>query len=280
MIRTEQLVCGYGRPVLHEVNLHLPPGEAAALLGPNGAGKSTLLLALCGLLRPVSGRVLLDGQPIGSYSARRRARLLAALPQNGHLPEGFTVGDAVLMGRYAHQSLRSGFGSAPSPEDHEAVRQALRETGMAHMAQRKCETLSGGEAQRALLARAFAQDARALLLDEAASGLDPARRMDAFDLLAAKNRQGLTIFCAVHDINLAAVYFPRLIFLKAGRVVLDGPTHEVFTSENLTHIYERDIRVWNHPELGVPQAYACVDGGAPVMGGSGGGAASGSGPGR
>lgn len=264
MIRTEGLSCAYGIPVLHEVDLHLPHGDAVALLGPNGAGKSTLLFALSGLLRPIAGRVLLKGHDLQRLSPRGRARLLAAVPQNARLPEGFSVYDAVLMGRYAHL----GFASGPGPGDREAVDAALEDTGLAHMAHRRCETLSGGEAQRALLARAFAQDARVLLLDEAASGLDPARRMDAFDLLAQKNRQGLTILCAVHDINLAAVYFPRLVFVHEGRVVLDGPTEDVFTSENLSQIYGRPIRVHRHPELGMPQAHAAVGGAAPVMPGA------------
>jgi len=130
------------------------------------------------------------------------------------------------------------------------------------LAERQAAELSGGEFQRVLLARALCQGRELLLLDEATSALDLARRVEAFDLLAAQNRKGGAVLTAVHDLNLAALYCPRLIFLKRGRVALDGPTRDIFTETNLRDIYETDIRVAPHPVTGAPQAHLVPGAGA------------------
>jgi iron complex transport system ATP-binding protein len=252
MIRARGLTCGYGgRPVLHGVDLRLAPGEFAALLGPNGSGKTTLLSALAGIVRPMDGAVELGDRDISGLSARERARLVSCVPQSASAPAGFTVRELVLMGRFAHTGLLGGYG----PQDEEAALAALVDAGCAELAQRQAAELSGGEWQRVLLARALCQGRNALLLDEATSALDLARRVEAFDLLSRVNAGGGTILVAVHDLNLAALYCPRLIFLKGGRVVLDGPARDVFTEANLKDIYATDIRVAPHPVTGAPQAH-------------------------
>jgi iron complex transport system ATP-binding protein len=161
------------------------------------------------------------------------------------------VRELVLMGRFAHAGTLSGYG----PEDHDAADGALREAGAAELAGRMASELSGGELQRVLLARALAQGKGVLLLDEATSAMDLARRVASFDLLARLAGEGSAILTAMHDLNLAALYCPRLVFLKAGRVVLDGPTREIFTEANLKDIYETDLRVAAHPVTGAPQAH-------------------------
>lgn len=252
MIRVRGLCCGYGgSDVLAGVNLHVKPGEMAALCGPNGSGKTTLIRALTGVLPIRSGSIEIAGRDASGLKPKARARLAAAVPQNVEAPEGLKVFSLVLMGRYPYVSLLSGYTEA----DREAARLAMRETSTTDFAQRRALELSGGEFQRVLIARALAQAAGVLLLDEAGSSLDVARKVEIHDLLAAKNAEGLTVLWAIHDLNLAALYCTRLIFLKQGRVVLDGPPHEVFTQENLSEIYETRIKVAPHPATGAPQAH-------------------------
>ena len=261
MICARGLRCGYGRrEVLLGVDLRLAPGEFAALLGPNGSGKTTLLLALAGVLPLMGGSVELAGSDISGLSGRERARLLSCVPQNASAPQGYTVRELVRMGRYAHTSFFGGYG----PLDDEAAEAALADARCLDLAERQACELSGGEQQRVLLARALCQGRRALLLDEATSALDLARRVEAFDLLAAQHASGSTVLAAAHDLNLAALYCQRLIFLKAGRVTLDGPTNDVFTEANLKDIYDTDIRVAPHPVTGAPQAHLVPGAGAPA----------------
>lgn len=267
MIRVSGLTCGYGRStadreVLHGVDLIIARGELVGLLGPNGSGKTTLLMALAGLLPARSGRIELGGADIAGLTPRQRALALSCVPQRAEAPAGFTVRELVLMGRFARTGLFSDYG----PEDHAAAEAALKDARVLDLAGRQAAELSGGEFQRVLLARALAQGRERLLLDEAVSALDLARRVEAFDLLAALNRAGSTILTAVHDVNLAALYCPRLVFLKAGRVALDGPTAEIFTEKNLKDIYETDIRVGQHPVTGAPQAHLVPGAGAAALG--------------
>lgn len=261
MLRAVDLSCGYGkRTVLRGVNITLAPGEFAALLGPNGSGKTTLLLALAGLLPAMTGRVELDGRDAEGLSARERARLVSCVPQGAPPPQGYTVRELVRMGRFS----RAGFWGG-GPDDDAACEAALADAHCLDLADRQAAELSGGEFQRVLLARALCQGRRLLLLDEATSALDLARRVEAFDLLARVHREGGTVLTAVHDLNLAALYCPRLIFLKNGRVALDGPTREVFTESNLKDIYATDIRVGEHPVTGAPQAHLLPGPGAAAL---------------
>ncbi len=259
MIRVSGLRCGYGAPrrgggsqeVLHGIDLHVAHGELVGLLGPNGSGKTTLLSAIAGLLPAWAGKIEVAGADISRLSPRQRALRLSCVPQRVEVPAGFSVRELVLMGRFTHTGLLAGYG----PEDQAAAEAALRDACAEDLADRQALALSGGEIQRVLLARALAQGRGALLLDEAASALDMARRVQAYDLLAMLYRSGSTILSAMHDLNLAALYCPRLVFLKHGRIALDGPTAEVFTEANLKDIYETDIRVAAHPVTGAPQAH-------------------------
>lgn len=253
MIRLSGLRAGYGgADVLHGIDLAIAPGEMVGLLGPNGAGKTTLLLAATGILPGRAGTVRLGGREVTALSARARAKLVAAVPQRAESAQELTVSALVLMGRYPYLTFLGGYAAA----DKTAADRAMAAVGVAHLADRRLHELSGGEFQRVLAARALAQDARALVLDEASANLDIARKMELYDLLAARNAAGATIVAALHDINLAALYCKRLVFLKDGRIAADGPVADVFTSQTLSRIYDADILVITHPRNGRPQALA------------------------
>lgn len=252
MIEITSLCCGYGkREVLKSLNLHLKKGELAGVLGPNGSGKSTLILALAGVLPYGSGSIRIADQEIGRTTARWRARHMACVPQRSEVTFPFKCLSVVLMGRYPYLSRWGGY----SVGDMELALDAMAHTETIHLAERLITEVSGGEAQRVIVARALAQETPILLLDEATSSLDVARKMKIFDLLKRKNALGMTLLCAMHDLNLAALYCTRLIFLKGGRIVLDGPTQETFNDKNLSEIYETEVRVSRHPVTGSPQAH-------------------------
>lgn len=253
MIVCQGLRAGYGRrEVLADLDLTVAAGEMVGLLGPNGAGKTTLLLTLTGAIDPLGGRVLLAGREVSELSPRHRAKRVAAVPQRLDAVPGINVRALVLMGRYPYLGLLGGYG----PEDEATAEAAMVQTGVAALADRPCDALSGGEFQRVLVARALAQAADILILDEASANLDMARKVELHDLLAARNAAGTTVVAALHDINLAALYCRRLVFLKDGRIAADGPVADVFTSTILSRIYETDIIVLPHPRTGAPQALA------------------------
>lgn len=252
LIDIQDLVCGYGnREVLQGLNLRLQAGEMVGILGPNGSGKSTFLLALAGVIPPISGSIRVAGRDLSQTTARWRSRQMASVPQKAAVSFPFRCLSVVLMGRYPYLQ---GWGDY-SREDRDIALQALEQTRTLPLAQRYMHEISGGEAQMIMIARALTQETPILLLDEATSSLDVAHKIQIFDLLREKNRQGSTLLCVMHDLNLAALYCPRLIFLKQGRIILDGPTDETFNDKNLSEIYATEIRVASHPITGSPQAH-------------------------
>lgn len=258
MLNCENVRAGYpGRDVLHDVSLTVGPGETVALLGHNGSGKTTLLRVLAGQLAPTAGRVLLEGREPTALSPRERARRIAVVPQRAEFFAAQIVRDMVLLGRYAHL----GWWGTYTASDYEAAEQALHSAGAEELARRRMGELSGGEVQRVMLARALAQESRLLLLDELAASLDWARVVELFDLLEQRRRAGMAIIMAVHDCSLAAQYATRLVGLKQGRLLFDGPPETVFTEENLGALYNLSLCVFAHPRNGLPQALpACPHG--------------------
>ena len=244
IVRVAGVSAGYGeKAVLRRVDFTLRAGECAALLGPNGSGKTTLLRAISGVLAPQAGEIELLGRPLRELNPRQRARMVAVVPQRGQLPQGLTARQMVLLGRFAHL----GWLGTYSREDYTVADSALDETGAATLAHRRLTELSGGELQRVLLARALAQQSPLLLLDELAAGLDWARMVELFDLLERRRAAGACVLMAVHDCNLAALYATRLMGLKGGNLVFDGPVAKVFTEENLGALYNIPISVLPHP---------------------------------
>lgn len=253
MIRCKDVTVRYhgGPPALEAVSLAVRPGEMVGLLGPNGSGKTSLLRVIAGTLAPDSGETLVLDEPVLRLSAKERARYTAFVPQRAESVPDFTVFDFTLMGRYPHRKFMEPYTGA----DETVTRAALAETAVDHLAARAVKTLSGGEFQRVLVARAFAQQTALLLLDEAATGLDPAHAATVFDRVRQRNReQCVTVLAAIHDLNLAALYCDRLAFLKNGRIVADGPTPEVFTRSTLEMVYDAPFLVLEHPLNGKPQA--------------------------
>jgi iron complex transport system ATP-binding protein len=259
LIEVEGLRCAYGdREALKGVSLRIEAGEMTGVLGPNGSGKTTLLLALAGVIPICSGSIRVKGLEIGRRTAKDLSRLVASVPQKTEFSFPFACLSLVLMGRYPHLD----WGGAYSSADVDVALGAMEATGTLHIADRPVNRVSGGEAQMVTIARALAQQSDILLLDEATSNLDAARKIEVFDLLAQKNREGATLLCVMHDLNLAALYCRRLVFLKNGIIVLDGKTEDVFHDHYLSDIYETEIRVARHPVVGAPQAHFVPRGGA------------------
>lgn len=242
---------------LDGVSLSFAAGEMVGILGPNGSGKTTLLAAVNGLLPLESGSITLDGTPIAALRYKERATRMACVPQRPETVPDLPVLSLVLMGRYA----RLPFWGSYSAQDKALAQEALAATAITHLRDRSAKTLSGGEFQRVLVARALAQGADILLLDEATTGLDAAHAVGVLDAIRKRNRErGCLVLAAIHDLNLAALYCDRLVFLKNGRIHADGPTQEVFTPAILESVYETAFSVIPHPRNGLPQAL-CLPGG-------------------
>jgi iron complex transport system ATP-binding protein len=233
-----------GHPVLEGISLDVGRGERVALLGPNGAGKSTLLKLISGVLIPSSGSVLLDGRSPRTVPRKELARKIAVVPQEFTVPFSYSVREIVELGRTPHLSLLG----SPRTTDRRAVNAAMEVTDTAHLSVRIFNELSGGERQRVMIAMALAQDPEVLLLDEPTQQLDVSRQGDVLDLIAELNSsQALTVVAAIHDLNLAARYFRRLIFLHRASLLADGAPHEVLRADFLESIYNGPIEVFPAP---------------------------------
>ena len=245
MIAVSDLRVSFGAKVaLDDVDLTVATGEWAALIGPNGAGKTTLLRAIA-QMTPATGKVIIDDQPAGELSQRRLAQLIAFLPQHPVLPPDMTGAQYVLLGRNPHISY---FG-VESPADRRICSDLLDRLALGHMAGRRLATMSGGEAQRLVLARALAQEAPILLLDEPTSALDLGRRVDALELIDELRRErSLTVLSAIHDLTLAGQFAERLVLLSAGRIAAEGDPDTILRSDLLTAHYGAAIGVVITPE--------------------------------
>jgi iron complex transport system ATP-binding protein len=239
LLRAQGLTFGYpGRDVLRDVTLSLQAGELVALCGPNGAGKSTLLRLLLGLHQPRAGRVELGGAPLATLGRREIALRAVLLPQEAETPAELplTVREVVALGRLPH--LRRF--ESERPEDGRAVARALEVTDTAVLASRPMTELSGGERHRVHLARALAQGAPVLLLDEPIAGLDLAHQLQALELLRATVRQpgeGRGAIVALHELSLAARWCDRIVLLHGGALVADAPPAQVLTPSTLSRVF-------------------------------------------
>ena len=231
---------GYGRtPVFEEIALAVRPGELVALCGPNGAGKSTLLRLLLGLHAPSRGQLFLGGAPVTTLSRREIARRAALLPQDAPVDLPLTVREAVALGRLPHLERFQPEGAA----DAGAVARALEATDTAALAERPVVELSGGERHRVHLARALAQEAPLLLLDEPTAGLDLAHQLQALDLLRATVDGGRGALVALHDLSLAARRCDRMILLADARIRADDTPAAVLTPETLARVFRVEAEV-------------------------------------
>jgi iron complex transport system ATP-binding protein len=235
-----------GVRALDGVDLALAAGELLVVIGPNGSGKSTLLRALAGLLVPCAGAVLVGGAAVRSLDPRERARRVAVVPQFlPSLPE-ISVRDFALGGRYAW--LRPWRG--PQREDLERVRAALEACDAGDLAQRPMAELSGGQRQRVLVARALAQEARAVLVDEPTNSLDPEHQVRTFELLARLACDGRGALVVTHDLNLASQFADRIALLDEGRIAAQGRPAAVLVREVLEPVYGRHLHYGLLPDDG------------------------------
>ena len=240
-----------GNPVLRGVSFEARPGEIAGLIGPNGAGKSTLLRALAGLIRPDSGVVRLGDTPLTTLNAGQRARRIAFMPQHDAM-HPFTALETVLMGRYAHL----GRFELEGQQDRGIAREAMTRTDTAQFESRQLDRLSGGERQRVILARALAQQAGIILLDEPSASLDLRHRLSMMETLRAEavNRH-VAVVVALHDVSLAGRYCDRLTLLSEGVIAAEGKPTEVLTPLNLRTVFGVETTVQVDPATGSPQVW-------------------------
>jgi iron complex transport system ATP-binding protein len=223
-----------GRAILRDVSVRLEDGERVALIGPNGAGKSTLLRALSGTLRPTAGRVLLNGTAIQRLNRAEVARRLAVVPQQTALPFAMKVEEVVGLGRLPHEDPLRG----TRPADRAATAAAIERVGLGHLMGRDARELSLGERQLVLLALAVAQGAPVMLLDEPTVHLDLRHQVEAMELLRDLNeRDGTSLVAVLHDLGLAAHFFPRLVVIDHGRIVADGPARDVLSDELIRDVF-------------------------------------------
>jgi iron complex transport system ATP-binding protein len=233
-----------GRLVLRGLSLDLHPGELAYLLGPNACGKTTLLLCLAGVLSPGQGTVELDGFPLEKLAPRARARRLAYVPQLHEPPFAYTAWQVVLMGR---APFLAGW-QRPRREDTRAVRQAMDQLGIAGLAHRPYTSLSGGEQRLVLLARALAQGAKFLLLDEPDAHLDPAHQLGVQKTLRALAKSGHGLLATTHSPTHALLYPDRVFLMGAGKLIAAGPPGEVLTPRTLEQAYGTSFRLLSSPD--------------------------------
>ena len=246
-LRNVSVVLGEAR-VVDRVSLTVGTGEWLGLIGPNGAGKTTLLRAITGAAETETGKVFYRGRDLAGLGARQRARLMAVVPQIPVVPWGMGVSDYVLLGRTSH----IGWLGRETRSDLEIAQESLRALGMERLAQRRLDELSGGELQRAVLARALTQDAPLLILDEPTSSLDIGHGQQMMEMVDRLRReQRLTVISALHDLTLAAQFCDRLVMMSGGRAILDGPPRSVITERSVRDHYGAAVRIISGPEFGV-----------------------------
>lgn len=238
-----------GQAILHRVSFTVRRGEYVVIVGPNGAGKSTLLRCLVRIHRGIRGTIEVHGRPLTEYSQRRLARRIGYVPQAGGEAFPYTVEQFVTMGRYPYLAP---FGSL-SAEDRRAVREAMQQTETVGFADRRLDTLSGGERQQVYIAAALAQGADILMLDEPTTFLDYRHRADVARLLREANRrQAVTVVAVTHDLNHAALEADRVVALREGEVIFEGPPKEIMQPHVLEGIYATRLMLLDHPTAGVP----------------------------
>ena len=250
MLKINNLSVNYAaRQVLKNITLELKKGETLALLGPNGSGKSTLLRAVSGIQPIAQGSVCLGGHPLASLSPSERARWISVVPQNASLPPAFSAWETVLFGRTPYIN----FLGRVSGADQEIARCALEKVDALPLAARTMGELSGGEQQRVLLARALAQAAPILLLDEPTTHLDLQHQMGLLDLVHKLALESdLTVLLALHDLNLAARYADRIALLVDGQIKALGTARQVLRADVIAEAYSWPVRVIDHPFLDSP----------------------------
>lgn len=230
-------------PVLTDISLKAEPGKILAIIGPNGSGKTTLIKILGRILKAHSGIVLLNNKNI--WSVHDAARKIAWVAQNNKLAWPFSVKQIALMGRFPHRGWLSSY----TKDDYKAVEQALNKTGLKELKDRLINTLSGGEVQRAIIARALAQEPDILLLDEPVAHLDLKYKVAVINLIKNLADHGIAVVISLHDLNLAAQYADRVILLKGGKLFAAGVPSSILNQKNLEEVYETKVNIVDYNNL-------------------------------
>lgn len=242
IIKIENLHFSYGnREILKGIDLEISEKKITGILGPNGCGKTTLLKNILGYFKGEQGNIFLDGKESRKFSQKEKAKLISFVPQKSQLMSAMTVEEFTLMGRLPHlNNSWDGY----SKSDMEITKKYLAELDLEKFTERKAVTLSGGEFQRVLLARALTQETKIILLDEPTSALDLNHALDLMEKVRENVKEkGITAAAVLHDLNLAAMFCDELIMLKEGKVCCKGTPQKVLTKENLKKVYDLDCTV-------------------------------------
>ena len=240
MLEANDLAIGYsGRTIGARIDFAVASGETLCVLGPNGGGKTTLFRTLLGLLRPHGGTVCVNGRDITSISRREMARLVGYVPQVHAASFEFSVRDIVLMGRTAHLGALA----SPGDSDHRIAKRALDEIGIAHLADRNYTTISAGERQLALIARALAQEPKVLVMDEPTASLDFGNQLRVLDKLRTLAQRGIAIVFSSHDPDHALAVADRALLISGGRILAIGVTKDVVRADTLETLYGIPVRI-------------------------------------
>ena len=250
LLSLEAVDFSYGNSFrLEDINLRVERGDFIGIIGPNGSGKSTLIKLMAGYLRPDKGSVCLEGQLLAKLERKAVARKVAVVSQGVQTGFAFTVEEMVRLGRLPHLGRWSNEG----PGDAAAVGRALAQTRLEGYRSRLFSRLSGGEAQRVLMAQALAQEPDILLLDEPTTYMDMAFQKEMFSLMARLNHEGITVVAVLHDVNMASLYCKELVAIRQGRILVKGNPGEVITRENIEAIFGTAVAISPHPVTGRPQ---------------------------
>ncbi|MDF2634748.1 MAG: Iron-chelate-transporting ATPase [Pelosinus sp.] len=229
--------------IIQDISLAVARGEFVGIIGPNGSGKSTLLRTIYRIIQPNSGSILLDGKNLKDVKLAESAKKMGVVGQFNTINFDFSVFDMVMMGRTPHKSLLG----SDTPEDYEIAMEAIQKVGMEKHAYRSFSTLSGGEKQRIILARALAQQPQLLILDEPTNHLDIKYQLQ---ILSIVKSLGIGVLAALHDLSLAAMYCHKLYVLKEGNVVASGVPNEILTPELVRDVYEIECDIHENPDTG------------------------------
>ena len=251
MIAFSDVVVRYGGAVTNAVDgvtFSVPAGKLTALAGPNGSGKSSIVRALIRRAEVAAGTVTIDARDVKSLSLSELALGVAVVPQREDATFPLRVSDYVALGRYPHLGLWK----TPAAVDDSAVQEALAQADVASLAERDTDALSGGEWQRVRIARALAQKAPALVLDEPTTFLDVAHEMAIFELLHSLARSGLAVLLVSHQLNLLARFADTIVLLHEGRIATSGTAAEVMRADTLESIYGWPVVISRDPAVGAP----------------------------
>ncbi|NTV66421.1 MAG: ABC transporter ATP-binding protein [Chlorobaculum sp.] len=249
---------GYnGKAILDDVDLQIAPGEIICLLGQNGAGKTTLFRTMLGFIAPLRGSVSLAGREVSRLSPKEIARIVSYVPQSYAMPFAYSVTDVVLFGRSAHLGLFA----SPGSRDRRVAAECLDLLEIAHLASRPFNELSGGERQMVVIARALAQEARFMILDEPASNLDYGNQVRVIRKIRELAGCEIGILMATHHPDHAFMAASRVAVLSGGRLSHDGTPEAMLTPETLRHLYGVEVQVFDTPQNGHASRRVC----APVV---------------